>query len=80
MTTSSTPMTNGSELKGKSAKALRAAGYIPLPRLWVTREQMELVSYMAHQNNEDIKRIRTEVNNDIETQKDRAWVQHNGRD
>lgn len=55
-------MTNGSELKGRSAKALRAAGYLPLPRYWVTREQMDLVMYMVHQNAEDVTRIRVEAN------------------
>lgn len=55
-------MSNGSELKGVSAKALRAAGYLPLPRYWVTREQMDLVMYMVRQNAEDVTRIRVEAN------------------
>lgn len=55
-------MSNGSELKGKSAAALRAAGYLPLPRYWVTREQMDLVMYMVRQNAEDVTRIRVEAN------------------
>lgn len=55
-------MSNGSELKGKSAVALRAAGYLPLPRYWVTREQMDLIMYMVRQNEEDVTRIRVEAN------------------
>ena len=55
-------MTNGSELKGKSAAALRAAGYLPLPRYWVTRDQMDLIMYMVRQNEEDVTRIRVEAN------------------
>lgn len=55
-------MSNGSELKGKSAAALRAAGYLPLPRYWVTREQMDLVMYMVRQNAQDVTRIRVEAN------------------
>lgn len=55
-------MTNGSELKGRSAAALRAAGYFPLPRYWVTREQMDLIMYMVRQNEADVTRIRVEAN------------------
>lgn len=55
-------MTNGSELKGRSAAALRAAGYLPLPRYWVTREQMDLIMYMVRQNEADVTRIRVEAN------------------
>lgn len=55
-------MSNGSELKGKSAVALRAAGYLPLPRYWVTKEQMDLIMYMVRQNEEDVTRIRAEAN------------------
>ncbi len=55
-------MTNGSELKGKSAAALRAAGYLPLPRWWVTRDQMDLIMYMVRQNEADVTRIRIEAN------------------
>lgn len=70
-------MTNGSELKSKSAMALREAGYHPLPRWWVTTEQLELVAYMAKQNGTEVNRIRAEANgwkqeDDIE----KAWKQH----
>lgn len=51
-------MSNGSELKSAGAVALRAAGYKPCPRWWLTEEQMELVAYMAQQNSAEVNRIR----------------------
>lgn len=54
-------MTSGSELKSKAAMALRAAGYMPCPRLWLTHEQMDLLYYMAEQNSADVNRIRAEA-------------------
>jgi hypothetical protein len=54
-------MSNGSELKSKGAAALRAAGYLPCPRLWLTQEQMDLVIYMAQQNFDAVNRIRAEA-------------------
>lgn len=55
-------MPHGSELKSKGAQALRAAGYLPCPRLWLTQEQMDLLVYMAKQNEDDVNRIRAEAN------------------
>lgn len=55
-------MSNGSELKGRAAMALRAAGYKPLPRWWVTQEQLDLIEYMIRDNAADVNRIRTEAN------------------
>lgn len=43
------------------AKALRAAGYTPCPRWWLTQEQMDLVAYMAEQNAAEVNRIRGEA-------------------
>lgn len=51
-------MSNGSELKSPGAMALRAAGYKPCPRWWLTDEQLELVAYMARQNEDEINQIR----------------------
>lgn len=51
-------MSNGSELKSRGAIALRAAGYKPCPRWWLTEEQLELVQYMAMQNGDAVNRIR----------------------
>lgn len=55
-------MSHGSELKSPGAQALRAAGYKPCPRWWLTAEQMELVEYMAKQNEAEVNRIRREAN------------------
>ena len=51
-------MSNGSELKSPAAKALRAAGFEPLPRLWVTRDQMEVIVKLAEQNRDVVNEIR----------------------
>jgi DUF1680 family protein len=72
-------MGNGSELKGRSAKALRAAGYLPLPRRWVTAEQLELILYMSAQNEAEVNRIRGEANRvqrSPEDEIEEAWRQH----
>jgi hypothetical protein len=55
-------MSNGSELKSKGAQALRAAGYKPCPRWWLTQEQLGLVEYMAKQNQDEVNKIRSEAN------------------
>lgn len=58
-------------------RALRAAGYKPLPRLWVTQEQLELVIWMASKNLDDINRIRAEVSPrelSKEAQIEKAWA------
>lgn len=55
-------MSGGSELKSRGATALRAAGYTPCPRLWLTDEQLDLVFYMARQNADEVNRIRAEAN------------------
>jgi len=70
-------MPNGSELKSPAAKALRAAGYKPCPRWWLTEEQMELLAYMARQNADDVNRIRCEANatQAVAQQIDAAWEQ-----
>jgi len=43
------------------ARALRAAGFVKLPGLWVTREQIELVLYMARQNLDEVSRIKRQA-------------------
>lgn len=55
-------MSNGSELKSKGAQALRAAGFKPCPRWWLTDEQLALVEYMAKQNQDEVNRIRAAAN------------------
>ena len=54
-------MSGGRELKSPGAMALRAAGYKPCPRWWLTEEQMELVAYMASQNSAEVNRIRSKA-------------------
>lgn len=51
-------MSNGSELKSPAAKALRRAGYVPLPRWWVTEDQFEAVRRMATGNADAVNEIR----------------------
>jgi hypothetical protein len=40
------------------ARALRLAGYVKSPSFWVTREQYELILWLAEQNLEEINRIK----------------------
>lgn len=54
-------MSNGSELKSPAAKALRAAGFVPLPRWWVKAEDLALIEYMARQHADEVSRIRASV-------------------
>lgn len=51
-------MSNGRELKSPAAQALRLAGFKPCPRWWLTEEQLELVEYMAKQNELEVNAIR----------------------
>lgn len=54
-------MSNGGELKSRSAKALRAAGFLPLPRLWVTQDQMEVIVRIAEGNRDVVNEIRAKA-------------------
>ena len=55
-------MSNGSELKSKGAKALREAGFLPLPRLWVTQDQMSTIKRIAEGNKDVVNEIRGKAN------------------
>ena len=55
------------------ARALRLAGYVKLPGLWVTQEQLELVLYMARQNLDEVNRIKRQANG----YDDRPWERNN---
>ena len=44
-----------------SADRLRAAGYVPLPRLWVTQEDMDVIIWMAKKHEGAVNAIRGEV-------------------
>lgn len=73
-------MSNGSELKSRGAQALRAAGYLPLPRWWVKAEDLDLISYMVGQYADEVNRIRAEANSaplSREEQIELAWKRHN---
>lgn len=73
-------MSGGSELKSPAAQALRAAGYRPCPRWWLTQEQLDLVEYMAKQNEAEVNRIRSEAHEQDgqewrkKMEIDRAWA------
>lgn len=54
-------MSNGSELKSPAAQALRAAGFVPLPRLWVTQAQMDEIANTARQNADEVNAIRAKA-------------------
>lgn len=74
-------MSNGSELKSPAAEALREAGYLPLPRWWVTQEQLDLIAYMIKDNASEVSRIRAKARQrafatsalTFEEQIDSAW-------
>lgn len=51
-------MSNGSELKSPAAQELRRKGYVPLPRWWVKREDLEYIERLANIHAPEIKRIR----------------------
>ena len=42
-------------------KALRAAGFVPLPRLWVRPEELTLIRRIAFQNEQAVNEIRAQV-------------------
>lgn len=50
------------------AERLRAMGYAPVPRLWVTSEELELILYMAKKHEAVVSDVRIKVK-----QEDMAW-------
>lgn len=66
------------------ASALREAGYKPLPRWWVTPAQMDIIAFIARQNEADIKKIKDRVYAErpiptsIEDEIEEAWRLRNG--
>ena len=54
-------MSRNSELKSPSADALRKAGFLPLPRLWVTQDQMEVIKRIAEGNRDVVNEIRAKA-------------------
>lgn len=53
-------MSNGSEIKSRSAQRLRQLGFVPLPRWWVTPDQLEVIRRMAHGHQDTINEVRAE--------------------
>jgi hypothetical protein len=42
-------------------EALRKAGFVPLPRWWVTQDELSAIHRMAHNHESEITRIRLET-------------------
>lgn len=55
-------MSGGSELKSAGAIALRAAGFVPLPRLWVKSRDLEQIRVFAQRYEAEVNAIRGEAN------------------
>ena len=55
-------MSSGSELKSAGAKALRAAGFVPLPRRWVKSRDLDQIRIFAEQYSDEINAIRGRAN------------------
>ncbi len=45
-----------------ACEALRRAGYVCLPRWWVTQDQMDVIERMATGNRDEVYRIKHEAN------------------
>lgn len=51
-------------------KALREAGFVPLPRLWVRPEELTLIRRIAFQNADAVNEIRARVRAEAEDELD----------
>jgi hypothetical protein len=47
---------------GQSARILRQAGFVPLPRLWVKAEDMPHIRNIAHRYSDEVNRLRHSMN------------------
>ena len=47
----------------RAKAALRKAGYVRLPTLWVLPDEAEAIHKIASKHNQDVKRIEREANN-----------------
>ena len=56
-------------LKSPVANELRARGFIPLPRLWVTQDQLSVIFRMAEGHQEIINEVRAKHRN----RRDEPW-------
>ena len=51
----------GTPEHNQSAEALRAAGFVPVPRVWLRPEELELVKHMAGKHADEVNEIRAEA-------------------
>lgn len=51
-------MTNNADLKSPVAQELRSMGFIPIPRLWVTQDQLSVIFKMAEGHRDVINEVR----------------------
>lgn len=65
-----------SQTKSRSANALRAAGYVQLPRWWATQDQIDLIYFMLKPNLPDIFAIRHANREDKAADIEDAWRQY----
>ena len=63
--------------EGLVADMLRAAGYVPLPRLWVRREQLSVIMEMAEENKDAVLAIRRHCHamKRKEAEEEAAWAE-----
>ena len=47
--------------RGKTVSALRKAGYVPLPRMWVLPDELDVIMKIARKHESEIVRIRDEA-------------------
>jgi hypothetical protein len=55
-------MSKGSEIKSPAAMELRELGYVPLPRWWVKREDMDYIAKLAQIHAPEVAAIRKKHN------------------
>lgn len=66
--------------KDHFARALREAGYLPLPRWWVRPDQLDVIAFMARQNEAAIRDIKDRVHAErptpltLEEEIEAAWA------
>lgn len=57
-----------------TADALRKAGFSPIPRWWVTQDQLDVIRRMALGNEGVVTEIRDQVRRDAERLSNREYV------
>ena len=56
-------MTNNADLKSPVAEELRSMGFVPIPRLWVTQDQLSVIYRMAEGHRDIINEVRAKHRN-----------------